>query len=101
MKHELDVTVCRSAWSKARGLMFSRPKNLVFAFDQDSHVPLHMFFVFFPIDVFYLDAHKKVIEAKKNFKPFTLHTPRNKARYVVEVPSPSTIKVGDTITFLP
>ncbi|HSU72612.1 MAG TPA: DUF192 domain-containing protein [Candidatus Binatia bacterium] len=97
MKHALNAVVCRSSWSKARGLMFSRRKNLVFAFEQDTSVPLHMLFVFFPIDVFYLDAKKNVIEAKKGFKPFTFYTPKNKARYVVEVPSPSDIKVGDRI----
>lgn len=99
MKHALDAILCRSIWSKARGLMFSRPKTLVFAFEQDAHVPLHMLFVFFPIDVFYLDAKKQVIEAKKSFKPFTFYTPKNKARYVVEVPSPSNIRVGDVVTF--
>jgi len=99
MKHQIAATVCRSAWSKARGLMFSRKKSVVFAFEQDTHVPLHMLFVFFPIDVYYLDRNQKVIETKKSFCPFTFYTPKCKARYVVEIPSPSAMKVGDVIGF--
>jgi uncharacterized membrane protein (UPF0127 family) len=100
MQHQLKNAVsCTSAWSKARGLMFSRKKTLVFEFKQDMHVPLHMLFVFFPIDVLYLDKDKQVIEVKKDFKPFTFFTPRAKARYVVELPYRSNAKVGDSVTF--
>lgn len=98
MKH-VHAIVCNSPWSKARGLMFSSKKSLVFAFDKDKHVPLHMMFVFFPIDVYYLNANKQVIEVKKNFKPFTFYTPKNKARFVLEVPSPSSFSVGDVVSF--
>jgi len=65
--------------------MFSKKKNLVFVFDEDRKVGLHMFFVFFPIDVLFLDQDKKIIEVKQNFKPFSFYTPKNKARYVVEI----------------
>ena len=36
---------------------------------------------------------------KKNFKPFTVYSPKHNARYVLEVPSPSDFKVGDVINF--
>ena len=84
--------------------MFSRqPKTLIFIFDSEKIVPLHMFFVFYPIDVLFLNKNKKVVETKENFKPFTLHNPRNKAQYIIELPK-GTIKktkttVGDTISF--
>jgi uncharacterized membrane protein (UPF0127 family) len=71
----------------------------VFEYEKDTSVPLHMWFVFFPIDVYYLNKDLKVIEAKKNFKPFTFYTPKNKARYVLETPSPSNLNVGDTVSF--
>jgi uncharacterized membrane protein (UPF0127 family) len=100
MKHHLaDAIVCSSAWSKARGLMFSPKRTLVFAFDADAHVPLHMWFVFFPIDVAYLDADRNVIELKKDFKPFAFYTPQHKARYVIEIPKRTELKIGDTMSW--
>ncbi len=79
------MEVIKSAFGKARGLMFSRKKNIMFVFDEEKMVPLHNFFVFFPIDVLYLDKDKKIVEIKKDFKPFTYYKPKNKAMYVVEI----------------
>ncbi len=98
MNHRLkNAVVCRSLLSQVRGLMFSPKKTLVFAFKEDEHVPLHMWFVFFPIDVLYLNKDRKVIEVKKNFSPFAMYSPKVKARYVVEIPKRTSIKVGDTL----
>lgn len=99
MIRRVSLRVCESPWSKACGLMFSTKNNLVFKFKKDTSVPLHMFFVFFPIDVFYLNSKKQVIEVKKNFRPFTFYSPMKKARYVVEIPSPTVIKLGDKFKF--
>lgn len=62
-----------------------------------------MVFVFFPIDILFLDKNKKVIEMKKNFRPFSFYTPEKKARYILELPE-GTIKktrteIGDKIRF--
>ena len=79
--------LCKSSFSKARGLMFRlRPKALIFVFEKPKIVALHMFFVFFPIDVIYLDKKKEVIEIKEQFMPFSFYTPKKKASYVVELP---------------
>jgi uncharacterized protein len=96
-----DFKICNSLWSKAKGLMFCRKRSLVMVFDRDELVPLHMLFVFFPIDVLYLDSSRKVLEIKKGFRPFTFHTPKKRARYVVEIPSPSggISEEGDKIAF--
>lgn len=79
-----DLKICKSTWSKARGLMFSRPKNLLFSFKEDRIVPLHMMFVFFPIDVYFLDKEFRIVELKENFRPFTFYSPKTRARYVLE-----------------
>jgi hypothetical protein len=94
----------RSPFSKALGLMFAmNPKNLVFFFKEEKIIPLHMFFVFFPIDVLFLDKKKKVVEIKENFRPFTCCTPRAKAKYVIELPKgmikKSKTKLNDLISF--
>jgi len=80
-----EYVLCDSFFSKLRGLMFSRQKSLVFIFDKEQYINLHMWFVFFPIDVVLLNKDKKVVEIKEKFKPFTLFNSNNKATYVLEL----------------
>lgn len=91
--------VCRSILSKARGLMFSKKikaKALVFIFNKEKKYSLHMFFVFFPIDVLWLDKNRKVVDMKENFRPFSLIAkPKNDAKYIIELPA-GTIKNTNT-----
>lgn len=104
-KIAIDAKICESALSKAVGLMFSREQNkvLVFKFNHEKIVPLHMLFVFYSIDVLFLNEERAVVELKENFKPFTFCTPKKKVMYVVELPQSSIKKlkaeVGDKIEF--
>ena len=85
--------------------MFSKKTNkaLVFDFYKEKIISLHMLFVFYPIDVLFLSKDKKVVEIKQNLKPFRLYTPKNKARYVVELLlgtiKKSKTKLEDKISF--
>ena len=79
-----EAIFCRSLWSKTVGLMFSKQKSLIFVFCREQYIPIHMIFVFFPIDVVYLDKKKKVVEIKENLKPFRFYNPKKKATYLVE-----------------
>ncbi len=76
---------CKSFLSQARGLMLRSKKNLIMEFPEERYISLHNFFVFYPIDVYVLDKNKKVVEEKKNFKPFTLWTSSVKGKYVIEI----------------
>lgn len=89
---------CKSIVSKASGLMFSSKTNrgLVFFFDKKQKMSLHMFFVFYPLDVLFLDEKKKVVEIKKNFKPFTFYNSKKEAMYFIELPA-GTVKKTDTL----
>jgi uncharacterized membrane protein (UPF0127 family) len=96
--------ILTSIFSKASGLMFSRPiKDIgyIFVFETPRRIDLHMFFVFFPIDVLFLDANKKLIEIKKDFRPFTFYYSKSKASYVIELPAKYSdkVKLGDMIEF--
>ena len=95
----MEFEICKSFWSQSRGLMFSRKKNLVFVLSKPRRVGLHMFFVFFPIDVLFLDKDKRVIEMKLKFKPFRIYTSLNEAKYVVEISEKHKYKIGDIISF--
>ncbi|MBW2982262.1 DUF192 domain-containing protein [Candidatus Woesearchaeota archaeon] len=81
----MEYQICKTHWSMFRGLMFSKKKNLIFVLDQERIIGLHMIFVFFPIDVLFLDKNKRIIEIKKNLKPFSFYISKNKAKYVAEI----------------
>lgn len=96
------LVICKSLFSKAKGLMFSFRKNLVFVFDDERKRSLHMFFVFFPIDLLFLDKNKKIVEIKRDFKPFSFYNSKEKAQYVVELAvkdSFDRLDIGDTVSF--
>ena len=100
-----DFKLCDDNYSKFIGLMFSRRqgKALIFKFSKERIIALHMFFVFYPIDVLFLDKNKIVVDKKENFRPFTLYNSKNKAMYAIEL-SDGTIKrtktgIGDRIEF--
>ena len=78
----MKVKICKSWFSKFRGLMFSRKKNLLFVFKKEKLIAIHMFFVFFPITVIYFDKNKKETARVKAY-PFTILKPR-KAKYILE-----------------
>ena len=94
--------ICKTSCSKCLGLMFSKKKTIVLEFPKEKIIPLHMLFVFYPIDVLFLNKNKTIVEIKNNFKPFTSYTPKNKAKYAVEIPksTKTRFKIGDTVTFI-
>jgi len=60
---------------------------------------IDMFFVFFNLDILWLDENYKVVDIKRNVKPFTIKMPREKASYVIEMRENTTknIKIGDKL----
>ena len=89
--------VCKSILSQMIGLMFHRKQNLLMVFPQERKVQLHNFFVFYPIDVLLVDEKMKVVEIKRNFRPFTFFTPKNKCKYLIELSFPGEYVVGDIL----
>ena len=96
-----ETVFCRSILSKAKGLMFSKKikdKGLVFTFNKEDKYSLHMLFVFFPIDVLWLDREKEVVWIKKDFIPFSLVTkPKEKAMFIIELPEDTINRTGTSI----
>ncbi|NQV08739.1 DUF192 domain-containing protein [Candidatus Woesearchaeota archaeon] len=97
---------CISNLSKATGLMFRKKlkgNGLIFVFKHEKITPLHMIFVFFPIDVVFLDKNKRVVEIKERFKPFSFYNPKNKAMFILELPvnviKNSKTEIGDQLDF--
>ena len=92
-------------WQHAKGLMFtmSMEKPLLFVFERERKWGLHMLFVFYTIDVLFLDKRKKVVDLKEGFRPFAFYTPKKPCLYIIELPKgiirKSRTSVGDRIDF--
>jgi uncharacterized membrane protein (UPF0127 family) len=92
---------CKTILSKTFGLMFSKKKDLIFIFDKEKIVPLHMVFVFFKINVLFVNKNYIIVDKKKDFLPFTFYTPKKKAKYVIEIcfNNFENITIGDKLEF--
>ena len=83
------VKYCDSNFSKVLGLMFRiKPVPTLLVNSRESILgsSIHMLFVFFPLNIYWLDSNFNIVDYKK-VKPFTLnHKPKKKAKYVLELP---------------
>lgn len=95
-----DAIVCSSIWSKARGLILSKRKNLIFFFRKPVKPRLHMVFVFYPIHVIGLDAKKRV-NCTAMLRPFQTWKSPSEVQYVIELSKkPYTLpKLGTKLSF--
>jgi len=65
--------------------MFRKKQNLVMVFPNERKISLHMFFVFYPIDVLIVDDQMRIVEIKRYFQPFTTWKSAKKGKCVVEL----------------
>ena len=83
--------------------MFSKKSKqiLVFINKKEVNTPIHMLFVFYPIDVIWLNSKKEVVRIKRNLRPFTFINPKVKSKYILEVPNnySKNIKIKDILEF--
>lgn len=93
----------RNSWTQGWGLIFRKPERgtaYIFDFKRELYVTFHMLFVFWPIDLYLLDAEKRVVEAKKRFLPFTLFKPKKRFCYALETLAGEVkLKKGDKVRF--
>ncbi len=98
---EIEADLRVSLFGKSLGLMFRKnPKPLLFVFRRSRRVFLHMFFVFFPIDVVFLDSEREVVEIKEDFQPWDTYRSEKECRFVLELPEGSVednFQVGDNV----
>ncbi|MCF7872367.1 DUF192 domain-containing protein [Candidatus Woesearchaeota archaeon] len=95
IKNNEKVLLCKNSvfhktvFSKGTGLMFHKKifdKAHIFPFDKEKFIPLTNWFVFFPIDVIFLNKKNVIVEIKEMFMPFTNYYPVKKASCVIEMP---------------
>ncbi len=102
-----NVKLAKTNWQRMKGLMFEDIRKfnyaLIFEFPSESRVgcSIHMIFVFFPIDIVFLNKNKEVVD-KITLNPFTPnYTPKKAAKYVIELPNGNAkkIKIGSKISW--
>ncbi len=88
--------IMRTTLQKGLGLMFqARVRTaLIFPYIKPRIIPIHMLFVFTPIDIIFLNEKKHVVEIVEKLMPFTLYTSREKASTFIELPSGTIKKTG-------
>lgn len=93
------VKHAKSWLSKAIGLMFKFKVDygLVFVFNTENKLNFHMLFMFFPIDMLFLDSKLKITKII-HAKPWQIGLVGH-GKYVIELPFRTTAKVGDKISF--
>ncbi|MFP4568020.1 MAG: DUF192 domain-containing protein [Candidatus Woesearchaeota archaeon] len=77
-----------SLLSKATGLMLHKKilnEAHIFYFKKPIKIEITMLFVFFPIDIIFLNKNK-IIEIKENLKPFRHYKAKNQANTFIELP---------------
>ncbi|MBS3132659.1 DUF192 domain-containing protein [Candidatus Woesearchaeota archaeon] len=95
-----------SLLSRSMGLMFSKPEQaaLVLKFEREERISLHMMFVFYPIDVIFVNKRLQVVDVKENLRPFDTYSSGRKALYAIELPKGTVkdtkTKAGHRIEFL-
>ncbi len=103
-----DIKHCTNIFSRFEGLRFSKPlkekQAIILEAEKESirETMIDMLFVFFPIDVLWLDRKKKVVYIRRNVRPFTpLIIPKHPAKYIIELKKgkANNIKIGDTLKF--
>jgi uncharacterized protein len=84
------VVRCDTFWRRGRGLMFrgSLAEDEAYLFverrESVAQAAIHMFFVFFPIAVVWLDRERRVVDTAlaRPFRPY--YAPQHPAQYYVE-----------------
>ena len=70
------VTACDTPWKRTLGLMFhaklQKGEAFLFTFPRPRRVWIHMLFVFFPIDMVFLDDKGKIVHIVRSARPFQL-----------------------------
>jgi len=102
------IVYCDSLFSQGTGLTFRTRKSVdnkawIFRFKRPRRVGITMFFVFFPIDIIFLDKNNCIVELKENLKSFRNYTSKEKIHSFIELQQgiikKYSIKKGQHLTF--
>ncbi|MDR3063217.1 MAG: DUF192 domain-containing protein [Methanobrevibacter sp.] len=103
----IQIKFANSYLTRLRGLMLKKNINysLALKINNNSKISssIHTCFMFFEIDVFFVDEHMKIFEIAR-LKPWKMYTPNKSAKYIIEFKKGTLknglINLGDEIEFV-
>ncbi|MDP3916659.1 MAG: DUF192 domain-containing protein [Nanoarchaeota archaeon] len=103
-KFSTDARIYSTVSSQIKGLMFTRKlknnESILLKFKEEKNIPIHMFFVFYPIDAVWINKSGSIVHIARNIRPFTpLVNPRKRALAILETAKniTSNLKLGDKL----
>lgn len=88
------VVVANSALTRLRGLMFRRRLGVEEGLWLRPCQSVHTWWMFFPIDVLFLDRRHSIVSLIECLRPFRLTWPRWSATSVIELPAGTIARYG-------
>jgi len=83
-----NIEFARTTFRHALGLMFRKSiqydHSMIFILKKPSHVGIHMLFVFFPIDVIFLNDEKKIMGLSR-LRPWVGYKAMEDIKYIIEM----------------
>ena len=100
-----DVVIAETTFTKMKGLMFKSnvPKDyaMVFVFDKETTIGIHMMFVFTSLDVIFLNRIGEIIHLA-TLNPWIGYAKKKDTQFVIEMKKGSiryfNLKLGDRLT---
>ncbi|MEM4756221.1 MAG: DUF192 domain-containing protein [Candidatus Woesearchaeota archaeon] len=101
-----NVLVKKTLFGQARGMMFHPPLQkgqvMVFLFSTLRRRPVHLWFVFSPLDVVYVNEHWMIVEIAHRLKPWQYYAPKKACMHFLEFAAGTakTLRIGDTLELI-
>ena len=101
-----NIEFARTMLAQSLGLMFRKGMphsySMIFTLQKPSQVNVHMLFVFFPLDVIFLDKEKKIMGFSQ-LKPWVGYKGMENIKYILEMKAGTInmfdLKIGGQIEF--
>lgn len=91
------VSLANTASARLRGLMFRRQMGAEEGLWLRPSQSVHTWWMFFPIDVLFLDRHHSIVSLIEHLRPFRVTWPRWRASSVIELPAGTIARYGLTV----
>ena len=93
--------LCNTTLTRTLGLMLRKKllaAVLVLPLETRFNAMVHTLFMFYKLNIYWLDRKFNIVDCKLNVKPFTFSImPKKKAKYIIELPVNYKLKTKDKI----
>ncbi len=90
--------LCSGFFSKAKGFMFNFSKEYDSIILDSRNTSIHMFFVFFPLQIAWLNSELEIVDIKNAYPFMPVISSKKSSSYVLELKQKKDIKIGDKIS---